>query len=248
MTRRSLLLLAPAAAAAAFFIAGFSGCANDDVPVESLEFRSTSINAEGLAVPNDKSVIIGIVARDKAGKEVEIDLGSLEWESSDPAVVEVKGLGDACLVTGMRDWFDSTDPDAGALGTGGAGPVGDAGADAGVPTDFYGKEPEATLTARYGGATASIPVRVVLNVEGRWRVIIDKSLSQDLSLTQNGRSVSYTGTADSASGTINGVTFGLTQPSLQLTLSGTFTSKVDVNGTYVGPGGVSGQWVAQKQP
>lgn len=252
MTRRSLLLLAPAAAVAAFFIAGFSGCASESAPAETLEFRSSSINAEGLAVPKDKSVIIGIVARDKNGKEVEIDLGSLVWESSDPAVVEVKGLGDACLVTGMRDWFDSIDPDAGAAETGSGGPVedggSDAGGDAGAPAPVYGKEPEATLTAHYGGATASIPVRVVLNAEGRWRVVIDKSISQDLSLTQNGRNVSYTGTADNASGTIGGVTFSLTQPSLNVTLSGAFTSKIDVSGTYVGPLGTKGDWVAQKQP
>lgn len=256
--RRMLLLLAPAAAIAALSLAGFSGCASEAASVETLEFRSNNINAEGLAVPKDKSVIIGIVARDKGGKEVEIDLGSLEWESSDPAVVEVKGLGDACLVTGLRDWFDSTQPDGGAPeGGGGAAPTEDAGVseggadggDAGAPpVPVYGKEPEATLTAHYGGAKVSIPVRVVLNAEGRWRVVIDKSVSQDLSLTQNGRNVAYTGTADEASGTIDGVTFSLTQPSLKVTLSGTFTSKVDVSGTYVGPADTKGDWVAQKQP
>jgi hypothetical protein len=264
--RKSLALFALAAAVAAFVIAGFTGCASEATPAETLEFRSNNVNTNGLAVPKDKSVIIGIVARDKDGKEIEIDVGALEWESSDPSVVEVKGLGDACLVTGLHDWFDSPAGDGGMAGgapgnaesdagTGGADagtepPVdGGGGGDAGPPPEpIYGKEPEATLTAHYGGATASIPVRVVLNAEGKWRVVIDKSVSQDLSLTQNGRNVAYTGTADNASGTIDGTSFSLTQPSLQVTLTGTFTTKVDVSGTYVGPGGVTGEWVAQKQP
>lgn len=246
-------------------------CSGSDPDVASLEFSSADIVDGELALAKDGSVLIGVVARDPAGNEVEINASDLEWTSSNPEVVEVHGLGTAALLTGLRDWFDSaappcpsTDagvPDGGTGGTDGADgcPEGGAGgADGGAPPDggaggddvgpTLPHEPSAELTVRYrGDITATITMRVVLSAAGRWRAIIDDGkLTQDMTLEQDGRRVTYTGTTGNANGLVRDDHFTLMQ--LGFTLDGTFVSRMEVRGTYAAADGSSGVWVATRLP
>lgn len=204
------------------------GCASSDPPVVSLHFASEDIEDGTLPIPKDGSSLVGVIAIGEDGEPVEVDASEFSWETSDAATVEVKTLGTAALVTGMRDWFDSV-PEGGDPAT--------------------AHEPTATLTVVYhAGASdeirATIPVAVVINAAGRWRATVEGLGSQALALEQHGRDVTYVATAGEFGGRIEGGTFTLMQQGF--TLTGTFTSRTEVTGTYVGPGGVTGAWSATK--
>ncbi|MEY4744826.1 MAG: hypothetical protein RL272_771 [Candidatus Parcubacteria bacterium] len=213
----------------AVFGAAFNGCVGTPPNVATLEFASQDIENGELPIRKDGSALVGVIARGPDGREVEIGAGEFTWSSSDPASVEVKALGTAALITGKIDWFDSV-------------PEG------GDPAAAF--EPHAVLTVTYHAGrddevSASIPVAVVLNAAGTWRASIAGLGDQVLTLDQRGRRVSYGGTAGDASGAISGDQFTLSQQGFMLT--GTFTSRTEVNGTYSGPGGVSGTWTAVRE-
>lgn len=205
----------------------FADCGGKHAPAASLELRSSAIIGGEMAVPKGKSVIVGIVGRDSFGVEVKLDLSQISLKTTDGTVVEVKLLGDAFLVTGLRDWFDSPN----------------VGADAGPPS-IYGAEPTATITVSCGDATAALTARVVLNVTGTWRVIIDGRTALELQLDQQSRGILYTGTTGNANGSVDGNAFTLSQQGI--ILNGTFTSRTEASGTYTGL--AKGSWKAQKQP
>lgn len=224
-TARRLL----ACAFSAFLLAlgaSFSGCGSAPPDVASLSFDSQDIENGELPIRKDGSALVGVIARGPDGREVEVGAEEFTWSSDDTGAVEVKTLGNAALITGKIDWFDSVP-------------------DGGDPASAF--EPHANLTVTYhAGQTdeisATIPVAVVLNAAGTWRATISGLGDQVLTLDQRGRRVTYSGTAGDASGTIDGSTFTLAQQGFML--NGTFTSRTEVSGTYTGPGGISGAWSA----
>lgn len=225
---RALLLIALIALTGV--VTAFAGCGGEPPAVASLEFESGDIESGELPIGKDGSALVGVVARNEAGEEVEVDGSEFTWESEDGDVLEVRGLGTAALITGRIDWFDSYP------------------ADGGDPSTAH--EPHTNLVVTYhpGGSDelrATIPVAVVLNGAGRWRAMIDGLGEQVLTLDQRGRHVSYSGTTGNASGTIVGNLFTLSQQGFMLT--GTFTSRTEVSGTYTGPGGISGTWSATRE-
>lgn len=227
-TARRLLVCAFFAFLCAFGVA-FSGCGSAPPDVATLSFASQDIENGELPIRKDGSALVGVVARGPDGREVEIGAEEFTWSSDDTNAVEVKALGNAALITGKTDWFDSVP-------------------DGGDPAAAI--EPHATLTVTYhAGQTdeisASIPVAVVLNAAGTWRASISGLGDQVLTLDQRGRRVTYSGTAGDASGSIDGNRFTLAQQGFML--DGTFTSRTEVSGTYTGPGGLSGTWSAVRE-
>lgn len=211
------------------FGASFAGCGSAPPDVASLSFASQDIENGELPIGRDGSALVGVVARDPDGREVEIGAGEFTWSSDDTGAVEVKALGNAALITGKTDWFDSVP-------------------DGGDPASAF--EPHANLTVTYHAGqadevSASIPVAVVLNAAGTWRATISGLGDQVLTLDQRGRHVTYSGTAGDASGSIDGNRFTLAQQGFML--DGTFTSRTEVSGTYTGPGGISGTWSAVRE-
>ncbi|HTM68042.1 MAG TPA: hypothetical protein VL426_01980 [Candidatus Binatia bacterium] len=223
---RRLLLAAVLAAIAS--VSTFSGCASEPPNVASLEFASQDIENGMLPIRKDGSALVGVVVRDGEGHSVELDASEFVWESDDPAL-DVKGLGNAALITGKADWFDTV-PDGGDPAT--------------------AHEPRANLIVTYhqgqgDEVSASIPVAIVLNAAGRWHASVSGLGDQTLTLDQHGRHVSYTATTGDLAGTIDGDQFTLSQQGFMLV--GTFTSREAISGTYTGPGGVTGTWSASRE-
>lgn len=211
------------------FAASLAGCIGGAPPVSRLEFASGDIENGELPIGKEGSALVGVVARNESGAEVDIDGSEFTWESEDANVLEVHGLGTAALITGKIDWFDSYPAD-------------------GDPATAH--EPHANLVVIYHAGQsdeirATIPVAVVLNGAGSWRASISGLGDQVLTLDQRGRHVSYSGTTGDASGAIEGNLFTLSQQGFILT--GTFTSRTEVSGTYTGPGDISGTWTATRE-
>jgi hypothetical protein len=248
------------AALCAILALSLPSCGEDPPAAMSLSFASDDIRDGVLPIAKDaeRGVLVGVVGHGADGSPVDLDVGAIEWSSSDPEILDVRGLGEPAVVTCLADWFDTPPgmmPEGGAdAGTGGSPDAGTGdtdggtGGDGGVPPGpIYGEEPAATLVVRYGEVEASIEVRCILNAAGNWRVVIDGgAIIQDLSLKQNGRTITYEGTSGNASGTIDGDAISLAQQGFMLT--GTFTSRDEVSGTYTGPGGISGAWTATRRP
>lgn len=250
-------------AAITFALSCLAGCGSgyDDNAPASLAFFSQDITDGTLALHKGDSSLIGVNAFDASGKSLSPNPSCFAWVSEDPAVLLAKTLGSAALISGQSDWFDTFDASAPApaaegtigadAGTGGA-PAEEAAtpevAPVTEPAPLVGHEPSTMLNVICGTAedapTASVKVAIVLDAAGRWRVNIEGLGEQELTLTQQGRKVSYVGTGTEANGTIFGDQFTLDQAGF--ILHGAFTSRTDVSGNYSGPAGLTGAWTAHK--
>jgi len=224
---RSLFLVALLAAFSC--LALFSGCTSAPPDVASLEFQSQDIENGILPIRKEGSALVGVIARNASGEEIELDASEFVWRSDLPDVVDVKGLGNAALITGKIDWFDTV-PEGGDPAT--------------------AHEPRANLVVIYHEGQddelmATVPVAVVLNASGRWHASVSGLGEQTLTLDQRGRHVSYAATTGDLAGTIDGNQFTLSQQGFMLV--GTFTSRTAISGTYTGPGGVTGTWTASRE-
>jgi len=224
---RSLFLVALLAAFTV--LATFSGCASAPPDVASLEFASQDVENGTLPIRKEGSALVGVVARNADGVEVQLDASEFVWRSDAPEILDVKGLGNAALITGMIDWFDTV-PEGGDPAT--------------------AHEPRANLIVIYHEGQddelmATIPVAVVINAAGRWHASVSGLGEQTLTLDQRGRHVSYAATTGDLAGTIDGNLFTLSQQGFMLT--GSFTSRTAITGTYTGPGGVEGTWTASRE-
>ncbi len=199
-----------------------TGCGSSNAnPVVSIEFRSVLIENGELPIPKGKSVPVKIVGRDAAGNETDLDLGALQWKMTDESntLVEVKPLGNAFLVTGLRDWFEWPLPN----------------------------EPSSTVTVSYGTTSATVTARVIVNVTGTWSVSVDDRVSKEIKLSQQGRGVIlYNGTTAEIKGRIDKVAISLDYQGI--TLNGSFSSQTSARGAYTDATGTRGTWSAKKQP
>ncbi len=164
--------------------------------------------------PRGATAHLTLVARDASGREVAIDAGAVEWSSSDEASVGIHAAGGGADIDARRDLFDA-----------------------------QGAEPSATVTARYAGLEASLPVTVVLDAHGDWRADLDIGFSYSLSLAQAGRTV--TDAATHYGGSVQNDTMTLTVSGI--TVNARFATRTDVSGTYSGPGGLHGTLTCTKQ-
>jgi hypothetical protein len=112
--------------------------------------------------PRGASATLTLVARDAQGDDVTVDAASVKWSSSDPSAVSLEAKPDGtAVVTGNKDWFDNS-PNA---------------------------EGSATVGVSYDGATASMPVAVVIDASGTWKAVTQTGFALTLVLTQKGRTV-----------------------------------------------------------
>ena len=211
-----------------------NGCGGKNNNVATVEFNSKDIKDGVLPIIKDKSVLLGIVAKDGNGKAIEnIDTEGYEWEISNPDIFTFRGLGDVAIITGLQDWFDVTSPSV---------------ASSTIAATSTITEPLTTLSVKYGDAKTTIQIFGIINVEGAWHLTVG-DFTQDLMLTQNGRRVDL----DGAIGTINGIveknSYIIPEPFMGITLKGTFISREEIRGTYINTtANTTGTWTAIKQP
>ncbi len=260
--------------ACAFAILAFSllpacSATNAAAPAR-LAFVSKDITDGLLALHKGDSSLVAVAAFDSAGNQLTLNASDYGWYSLDPTVLTAKTLGSSALIHGESDWFDTLTPPPDADGgTDASGGNADDGSGAGstvivrhasVPSrdisgngndpavTVVGHEPTTMLRVVYGSGSdapsATVQVAIVLNASGRWQVDINGIGTQELTLEQHGRNVSYVGIGGDASGTITGNQFTLNQ--LGFVLDGTLSSRTDAAGTYTGPNDQSGTWTAHK--
>ncbi len=193
---------------------------NSASDVEKIELWSSGITNGDYAVPKNRSIIIGIIGRDKAGNSVGMDFSKIEWKSSDNKFLAVQPLGEGCLVTGLRDWFDYKDE-----------------------YRAYGEEPSAKLNVTYGSAHTEITIKVIINIAGTWNVAVGDQSSKELEFGQQGRSITYAGSSGEQKGTLNGTKVSVQQ--LGVNMTGYLSSHTEASGTYTGPYDTYGSWKAK---
>ena len=196
-----------------------------------LVFHSKLIEGGEMAVPRDAAggTLVGISGLDKAGHLANINPAEIKCTSSDETVVKAIPLGNACIVTGLVDRFDSPPGDAG---------VSDAGTN-GSATDIYGAEPEAVITASIGKTKTELTVRVVVNAAGTWQIEAS-GLTDEVVFEQVGRKLFVAGT-NAPSGAIEDDLVTLLRDGL--TFDGILGSRTTVSGTS---GAIA--WSAKKNP
>lgn len=219
-----------------------SGCSDEDPDrAVELKFRSKDIADGELAINKGDGVLVGVTSADENGEEFDI-FEDITWETSDPDMLYVEGLGSTALCEGLKDWFDTLpeedDGDAGAdAGIDDAGAEVDAG-EAELPEPH---EPRAVLTVRYGNVKASIDVAVVIDAAGKWTIYIEDKEKPlvELDLRQSGRHV----TSDMAdyTGRIEGNAILLSVDKYEL--EGIFIDPDNIAGTLGG----SDTWRAERE-
>jgi hypothetical protein len=222
----------------AILSASLMACGEEIPPIQTLTIVSNDIHDGSLPIIRDRGVFVGVTATTADGSELNDDfLQEVEWSTDDPGVIEVHSLGSTCVLRGLMDWFDTTGGTATST-------EGDGGAATETETETASEpfEPSATLTARLGEATTSVRVEVILNGAGQWTVVLDGENEISLELEQSGRIVSHPTTG--AEGRIDGETLSL--DFLGYVLTGSFTGRNRVEGTYSTPTGGSGTWTAER--
>lgn len=133
--------------------------------------------------------------------------------NSEDATSTLSDNGDDASIAGESDWFDG------------------------------GAEGVVTVTARYAGLTASMPVRTVINAAGNWHASADAGFETDVSLSQSGRSLKDTVTSYTGSVNNDRLTLNISL----LTVDARFTSRDEVSGTFSGPNGLTGKATCTRQ-
>jgi len=194
-------------------------CGGDDTPpAASIAIVSGEIQGDELLLFKDTGALLSLSAKDASGASVEVG-GDVTWTSSGPETVGIRALGSSTVATGLKDWFDL--------------PTGTLAADA---------DPEAVITATYGGLTATVTARVILEVDGVWSVTVGTDAPLMVPFLQDGRTVSQP--LAGMEGTLRGATLSVTTP--DLSLEGTFTSRTTIEGIGTDSVGTVYQWSAVK--
>ncbi|MEK9152789.1 MAG: hypothetical protein AAB692_05495 [Patescibacteria group bacterium] len=195
---------------------------HQDTRSYTFAFMSHDLDGGALPVPRNEVVSVEVTVRDTDNNFVLIDPLEISWSAGDKTTLDVNSFDGHAWIKGRQDWFD-TIPDGGDVDA--------------------GHEPATDLTVRYHGSSGSIQVNVIINAQGRWRLHVDNDASQDVSLSQSGRSVRYD--LYGFSGEINDNIF--TFSGMGYDLTGVFVSRDRIEGTYINHNkNTTGPWIGER--
>lgn len=204
------------------FAAALTSCSSTSETLSIPEIQSPLIVNGELAAPKGIPFLVNFRIHDErnAGKLV-IDQ-RVHWKTSDDKMLKIQPNGVTCIVTGLRDSFDSP-----ALGT----------------------EPTPVLSVEYDGFNLDVITRVIPNVVGLWRVSYDSNPPIDLLLVdQQGRNLTvFNHPYDPDTGYL-GKTGMLSIHRDDKTLLGMLTSSTAASGLYSAKNGTHGVWSVTKEP